>query len=47
MAETIKFLLNHRVEIMMDDTTYLSNIQDVEEEYAGISIPVMKEAHYD
>ena len=40
MAETIKFLLNHRVEIMMDDTTYLSNIQDVEEEYAGISIPV-------
>lgn len=40
MAENIKFLVNHKVEILMEDGIYISNIQDIEDEYAGISIPV-------
>ncbi|WP_027624815.1 flagellar brake protein [Clostridium lundense] len=40
MAGDVKFLVNRKVEIIMDDGIYVSNIQDVEDEYAGISIPV-------
>jgi c-di-GMP-binding flagellar brake protein YcgR len=43
--EEVKFLVNHRVEILYGDDSYKSNIQDITEEYISISIP-MKEGKY-
>jgi c-di-GMP-binding flagellar brake protein YcgR len=41
----IKFSINHKVEIFYNDNTYKSNIQDITDEYIGISIPI-KEGKY-
>lgn len=40
MEDNVSFLVNHRIEILMDDGIYLSNIQDIDEGQVGISIPV-------
>lgn len=40
MKNKVEFLINQRIEIEMEDGIYKSNIQDVTEEYVGISIPV-------
>jgi c-di-GMP-binding flagellar brake protein YcgR len=40
MSNKVEFLINQKVEIEMEDGMYKSNIQDVTDEYIGISIPV-------
>lgn len=40
MSDNVEFLVNQRIEIEMEDGIYKSNIQDVTDEYIGISIPV-------
>lgn len=42
MSVNMKFLINNKIEIQMEDGIYKSNIQDITEEYIGISIPVNK-----
>ncbi|MFD3157466.1 flagellar brake protein [Haloimpatiens sp. FM7330] len=34
------FIVNNKVKIQLNDEEYLSNVQDVKDEYIGISIPV-------
>jgi c-di-GMP-binding flagellar brake protein YcgR len=40
MSVKVEFLVNSKIEIEFNDESYKSNIQDVTEEYIGISIPV-------
>jgi len=40
MSDKVEFLINNKIELKYKDETYKSNIQDVTEEYIGISIPV-------
>ena len=40
MSDNVEFLVNQRIEIEMEDGIYKSNIQDITDEYIGISIPV-------
>ncbi len=40
MSEKVEFLINGKIEIQMADGDYKSNIQDITDEYVGISIPV-------
>ncbi|MBI6873110.1 flagellar brake protein [Clostridium aciditolerans] len=40
MSDNMEFLVNQKIEIEMEDGIYKSNIQDVTDEYIGISIPV-------
>ncbi|WP_315114382.1 PilZ domain-containing protein [uncultured Clostridium sp.] len=40
MTDNIKFSVNSKIEILMDDGIYKSDIQDISDSYAGISIPV-------
>lgn len=40
MSSKVEFMVNKRIEIEQDDGEYKSNIQDVTEDYIGISIPV-------
>jgi c-di-GMP-binding flagellar brake protein YcgR len=42
MSEKVEFLINGKIEIEMEDGDYKSNIQDITDEYIGISIPVSK-----
>ena len=39
------FNVNGRIEILMDDGIYKSNIQDIDKDYIAISIPV-KDGEY-
>jgi c-di-GMP-binding flagellar brake protein YcgR len=45
MAEDVKFIINTKVEISWSDGYYKSNIEDVQENYIAISIPI-KEGQY-
>ncbi|MBV7272202.1 PilZ domain-containing protein [Clostridiaceae bacterium UIB06] len=40
MKNKVEFLINQKIEIEMEDGVYKSNIQDITDEYIGISIPV-------
>lgn len=40
MSDNVEFLVNQKIEIEMEDGIYKSNIQDITDEYIGISIPV-------
>lgn len=40
MSGKVEFLINGKIEIEMEDGIYKSNIQDITDEYVGISIPV-------
>lgn len=40
MKDKVEFLINQKIEIEMEDGVYKSNIQDITDEYIGISIPV-------
>lgn len=40
MSNNVEFLVNQKMEIELEDGIYKSNIQDVTDEYIGISIPV-------
>lgn len=40
MSERINFKVNDKIEILMEDGIYKSNIQDITDEYMAISIPV-------
>lgn len=40
MSVKVDFLINNKIEIDFNDEAYKSNIQDVTDEYLGISIPV-------
>lgn len=40
MSTKVEFLVNSKLEIEFNDESYKSNIQDVTDEYIGISIPV-------
>lgn len=40
MSEKINFKINEKMEILMEDGIYKSNIQDITEEYIAISVPV-------
>lgn len=40
MGVKVEFLINSKIEIEFNDDSYKSNIQDVTDEYLGISIPV-------
>lgn len=45
MSEKVIFNINEKIEILMEDGIYKSNIQDITDEYIAISIPV-KEGSY-
>ncbi|WP_125152190.1 flagellar brake protein [Clostridium rectalis] len=45
MYKNIKFNINRKIEILMEDGVYKSNVQDLERDYIGISIPV-KDGQY-
>ncbi|GAA0724093.1 flagellar brake domain-containing protein [Clostridium malenominatum] len=45
MTNNIKFTVNGKIEILMEDGIYKSNIQDIYDDHIGISIPV-KEGMY-
>jgi|GEM_PF-937233 Predicted glycosyltransferase len=40
MGVKVEFLINNKIEVEFNDDSYKSNIQDVTDEYLGISIPV-------
>lgn len=40
MSEKVEFKINSKIEILMEDGTYKSDIQDITDEYIAISIPV-------
>lgn len=40
MSVKVEFLINNKIEIEYNDDSYKSNIQDITDEYLGISIPV-------
>ncbi|KGK86116.1 flagellar brake domain-containing protein [Clostridium sp. HMP27] len=40
MSERINFKVNEKIEILMEDGIYKSNIQDLTDEYIAISVPV-------
>lgn len=40
MNNEVEFLINQKIEVEMEDGIYKSNIQDITDEYIGISIPV-------
>lgn len=40
MTSKVKFLINSKIQILMEDGTYKSNVQDVSTKHIAISIPV-------
>lgn len=44
-GESVQFIINNKVEIIWDDGDYKSNIEDVQDRYFAISIPI-KEGQY-
>lgn len=42
MGNNFKFIVNNKIDIVMTDGLFRSNIQDLTDEYIGISVPVLQ-----